>query len=203
MVRRWMTGLRLGNLSARVVERAEAVAAERTEEQPGINSASFSIRRAVPRDVRVLAGLWREMMDFHQRIDPAFEFGAGAQAGIERHLAETIRSNGGRIFVADIGDRIVGYVLGEIQERKPIYPSGRYGFISDLAVTEEWRRRGVGRALVTSLLSWFGEHGVTAIELFVLETNPVSTVFWESMGFRHYLRLLRRSTSQTGPGGAT
>ena len=196
MVRKWISTFRL----------AQPDRTERPTERPRDPSCDvpsveeeFRIRMATVRDVRVLAGLWREMMEFHRSLDPAFQFGPEAQTTIERHLRETIRSTGGCVFIAESGHRIVGYVLGEVQERKPIYPAGRYGFISDLAVTEARRRQGIGRALVEALLSWFKRHGVTAIELFILETNPVSTAFWESMGFRHYLRLLRRDLSGAAP----
>ena len=134
MVRRWMSGLRVAHLSPRVEDRTDRPVQATPEGSTDDGADSFEVRRAVPRDVRMLAELWREMMAFHRRIDPAFEFGPGAQTGIERHLHETIRSSGGRVFVAVARDRIIGYVLGEIQERKPIYPAGRYGFISDLAV---------------------------------------------------------------------
>jgi GNAT superfamily N-acetyltransferase len=188
MVRRWISNLRL----AQPLDLEPEVPVQ--GESPVVASATnpFTIRRATAKDVRSLAGLWREMMEFHRTIHPAFQFGPEAQKSIERHLLDTIRSTGGRIFVADADGEIVGYTLGEIQDRKPIYPAGRYGFVSDLVVTEAWRRRGVGRLLVTTILDWFHQYGVTAIELFVLESNPVSTAFWESMGFRHYLRLLRK-----------
>lgn len=198
MVRRWMTGLRFAHLSPRVEDRTEEPVQMTLESSPRSDTDAVVIRRAVPRDVRVLAGLWREMMEFHRKLDPAFEFGPAAQTGIEKHLSETIRSTGGRVFVASAGGRMIGYILGEIQERKPIYPLGRYGFISDLSVTSAWRRRGVGRALVNTLMAWFHEHGVTAIELFILENNDVSTAFWQSVGFRHYLRLLRHDVMQVG-----
>jgi ribosomal protein S18 acetylase RimI-like enzyme len=193
MVRKWMSSLRMAQLAPREPGAHQSHA--RTRAAPADATTAFTIRRAVPKDVRTLAVLWREMMEFHRSLDPAFEFGSGAQASIERHLRETMRSTGGGVYVAEAGGHVIGYVLGEIQERKPIYPAGRYGFISDLAVTEGWRRRGVGRSLVGALMGWFQQHGVTAIELFILETNPVSTAFWESMGFRHYLRLLRRDAT--------
>jgi ribosomal protein S18 acetylase RimI-like enzyme len=196
-----MTNLRTIQLAPRQGSNVERDQAER-EAGPEGTGREFRIRRALIHDVRLLAVLWREMMEFHRRLDPAFEFGPDAQASIERHLAETIRSAGGRIFVAEAEGRLIGYVLCEIQERKPIYPAGRYGFISDLAVTLRWRRRGVGRQLVTHVMRWFRENGVTAIELFVLESNQASTAFWESMGFRHYLRLLRcdiRATPDAAP----
>jgi GNAT superfamily N-acetyltransferase len=155
----------------------------------------FVIREAHRRDVPELVALWQQMMDYHSSFDRRFRFTGGVRREIERHLTESLRSRGARIIVAEAEGRVVGYILGEVHQRKPIYPVGVYGFVSDLSVTEAWRRRGVGRALVEEMLAWFRRQGVTAIELFVLEANPVSTAFWQAMGFGAYLRMLRMDLS--------
>ena len=152
----------------------------------------LTIREAQRRDVGVVSDLWQEMMDYHSAYDGRFRFTGGVRRELERHHQESLRSKAARIFVAEAEGRLVGYILGEIHERKPIYPAGRYGFISDISVTAAWRRRGVGRRLVEKLDGWFRFECVTSVELFVLEANPVSNAFWESMGFGSYLRLVRR-----------
>jgi GNAT superfamily N-acetyltransferase len=132
------------------------------------------------------------MMEFHSVYDPRFRFAPAAQRELERHLVETTRSRDARILLAEADGRVIGYVLGEVHKRKPLYPMGCYGFISDISITEAWRRRGVGRTLVENLVEWFRMKGVTAIELFVAEANPISMAFWDSMGFGEFLRLRRR-----------
>ena len=153
------------------------------------------MREANRKDVPAIAALWKEMMDLHRTFDARFEFAPNVMREVERHLVATIRSSGGRVFVAEAQGQVVGYILGEVHIRKPIYPPGTYGFISDLSVTAAWRRQGIGRALVETLMAWFKRAGVTAVELFVAEANPVSQQFWERMGFKHYLRLLRYEDS--------
>ena len=111
MVRRWVSSLRLAQ--APPPERDASSTFESDREGLGENHLTpFDIRRAVPKDVKALAGLWREMMEFHRSLDPAFQFGTDAQASIERHLAETVRSGGGRVFLAEADGRIIGYILG-------------------------------------------------------------------------------------------
>jgi ribosomal protein S18 acetylase RimI-like enzyme len=92
--------------------------------------------------------------------------------------------------------------VGEVHARRPIYPVGTYGFISDICVTAGWRRRGVGRALVGALDAWFAPQKVTSVELFAAALNPESIAFWRSMGYTDYLRLMRRDvdTEQQEPG---
>jgi ribosomal protein S18 acetylase RimI-like enzyme len=156
----------------------------------------YTIREANRRDIAAVVALWKEMMDFHLAYDPRFRFAPDAEREFARHVHATLRSSGARVFIAESGGETIGYILGEIHRRKPIYPIGNYGFISDIAVTERWRRRGVGRALVQSLFTWFRRQGVTAIELFVAEANPISTAFWRGLGFGDYLLLLRKDVEQ-------
>ena len=138
-----------------------------------------------------MTALWQEMMDFHGAIDGRFCFEPGAVREFERHFQATLRCRESRLLVAEAGGQVVGYILGEIHSRKPIYPVGRYGFISDISVSAAVRRRGIGRALATGMFDWFRLQRVTAVELFAAEANPASLAFWRSLGFNDFLRLMR------------
>ena len=155
-----------------------------------------TIREAGRRDVPAVAALWQEMMDYHSRFDARFRFAPTARRDVERHILETLRSRSARVFVAEADGRVIGYILGEIHARRPIYPVGTYGFIADISVTESHRRSGVGRALVETMLAWFTREKATAVELFVADANPTSMAFWRAMGFGEYLRLLRRELGE-------
>ncbi len=160
---------------------------------PPINISSVpSVREALRRDVPALMALWNEMMEFHSGIDPRFKISGNYHRELERHFVESMRSGVSRLFVMELEGKIVGYILGELHQRKPIYPAGNYGFISDLCVSSEYRRRGFGRKLVEELMQWFESRKVNSIELFLLEANPTSTAFWSTLGFGNYLRLVRK-----------
>jgi len=151
-----------------------------------------AIRQATPRDLPSLVSLWQEMMDYHRAYDPRFRFSPNAQREVEKHLLDTLRSRAARIFVADVEGRVIGYILGEVHARRPLYPVGTYGFISDICVASAWRRRGVGRSLVRALDAWFASQKVTSVELFAASLNPDSAAFWIVLGYKDYLRLMRR-----------
>lgn len=154
----------------------------------------YSIRPAQRSDIRAITDLWLEMMAHHRERDPRFRFGPNAQRDLEQHLHATIRSRQALICVAVVGPHVVGYVLAELHSRRPTYPVGTYGFISDLCVTKCWRCRGIGRMLVERCMDWFQKKGVTAVELFVADMNPSSVEFWRKLGWTDYLRLMRLDT---------
>ena len=163
------------------------------------NANGFGIREARRQDVSAVSALWKEMMDFHLARDARFKFESGAVREFEQHFLSTLRSRDAQIFVAESHGQVVGYILGEMHSRKPLYPIGKYGFISDLSVRANHRRIGIGRALADRLMEWFRKKGATAIELFIAESNPVSDAFWKSIGFEGFLRLSRLElTGQTG-----
>lgn len=166
-----------------------------------VGPAGYAVREARRTDIPDIVALWTEMMDFHSVYDHRFRFLPNAQRSVEQHLAASLRSRGARIVVAEARGHVMGYTLGEIHERRPIYPVGIYGFVSDISVNAQWRRQGVGRAMVAALLAWFRECGVTAVELFAAERNPVSVEFWQSMGFADYLRLVRLELADEPPHG--
>src|ERR1043166_8391559 len=107
----------------------------------------FIIREARRHDGPAVAALWKEMMDLHGALDGRFRFESGATREFERHFMATIRSRDARVLVAESRDQVVGYILGEIHDRKALYPAGRYGFIYDISVSAGCRKQGMGKAL--------------------------------------------------------
>lgn len=155
------------------------------------------IREAKRQDIPSIRTLWQEMMDHHGTLDGRFRFSPDAPREFERHITQTLRCREMRVLVAEADGRVVGYILGEVHDRKAIYPVGRYGFITDVCVTASFKRNGIGRTLYLELLAWFNRENVTAIELYAAERNLASTAFWRSMGFSDYLRLMRRELKPT------
>jgi GNAT superfamily N-acetyltransferase len=163
-------------------------------------SCPFIIRDARREDTDTIVALWREMMDEHADLDSRFRFSPDAEVEFARHVRRSMRSSGAHLFVGVYGGSVIGYVFGEMQSRPPIYPTGRYGFISDLCVTKRFRRNGLGRALTERMLRWFSAEGATAVELFAADRNEVARAFWASMGFEPFLQMLRIELDRAGPG---
>ncbi len=62
-------------------------------------------------------------------------------------------------------------------EAKPIYS------FSDLYVTQEARRSGVGRMLLLAAQTYSSEHGRSKMDLTTAKTNKVAQVAYESLGW--------------------
>lgn len=157
-------------------------------------TGQFVVREARMADRYAIGALWRELMTMHRQLDPRFVIAPEGEERYVRHVHEMMRIRNARVLVAESIElkTPVGYLLGELQSRPPMALPGLYGFVSDIYVTEAWRRNGVGRALVEEMANWFRQRKTTAIELYVAEANPAALAFWEAMGLHPFLRLMHK-----------
>ena len=83
--------------------------------------------------------------------------------------------NPGFCFLARDGEKIIGAVLGS--------HDGRRGFINHMAVSNEYRNKGIGRILVHNVIESLKSIGIKKILIFVLKSSPDAQAFWKHMGF--------------------
>lgn len=161
----------------------------------------FRVRDARRTESGFLAGMWRELMRLHSELDTRFTVSAEGENLYKRHLDEMIRSREGRVLVAEANSTglPVGFLLLEIHARSPLASGGAYGLISDIYVSPEWRRQGVGRALVADAVRWFTERKVGSIQLYVAVANPEALTFWQSVGMSTYMQVLQMDVAKTEP----
>jgi RimJ/RimL family protein N-acetyltransferase len=110
-------------------------------------------------------------------------------AQLARYVESSKQPNARVIWAADSGGEHVGHV--EISQIWP-YLSSR---LSRVLVAPDYRRRGVGSAMIGRALSFsFREHHVSRIDLGVSATNTGAIACYERLGFTHV---------GTWPGGIT
>ncbi|HEX5494362.1 MAG TPA: GNAT family N-acetyltransferase [Mycobacteriales bacterium] len=120
--------------------------------------------------------------DIHRAIEECF---ADNRTGyVARSLSEYRRdvrrrqSDTGLWVVAWDGDQVAGVVINEIR------PNGT-GLTPWVAVREPWRRRGLGRALMSTGLARLSERGVTSTDLSTVAESPHgSLALYQSLGYR-------------------
>jgi len=79
-------------------------------------------------------------------------------------------------MVAELGERIVGFMIYELHRNKI--------HVLDFAVHPELRRHGVGRQMVSKLAGKLSSQRRNRIALFVRETNLPAQFFFRVVGFR-------------------
>ena len=145
------------------------------------------IREANERDVLGMVELWKELMDFHRRLDSIFTVRAQADERFAEFVGGNIASDDACVLVAEEDGSVVGYCQVKILEYPPVLEMARYGHIQDLAIRQECRRRGIGAGLVRAARQWFSRKGIHRIEVRYSARNALAEAFWKNTGFEPYL----------------
>lgn len=157
-----------------------------------------SVREATHRDIDRVVELWAEHVDFHGNLDPRFNRSEGSKGGFRDHLQENLGRAEFLLLVAEAENEIVGFLHGELLQHPPCFSDRTHGFISDLAVSNQWQRAGFGTALLEAGMAWFSGNGVSTVELKVLMSNPKAMGFWKRAGFEAYMQTFRAVTRRKG-----
>jgi GNAT superfamily N-acetyltransferase len=148
------------------------------------------IRQARAKDADAILLLWQEMMAFHAARESFFTISPQGPGNFLKWIRERIRKAGTRVVVAEAGGRLTGYCLAVLTCYPPVFLQADYCEIYDLAVSDTFRRSGVGRALFQDVKTWSAGKGITRIEARVALANELSTPFWRAMGLRPYMESL-------------
>jgi len=158
-----------------------------------VDQVTTVIRLLKPEDADAVAHLWESLVAYHRELDaslpPAAPQGARRYA---RRLIDRVDDPMSRVLVAEVDGKVVGYVLGVVVDLAPeMFSQEPSGFLADIYVDAEYRRAGVGRALVEGLVAWFHERGLHYYEWHVAARNEDSLAFWRSMGGREVMLRMR------------
>lgn len=88
------------------------------------------------------------------------------------------------LVLAMAGDTPVGYGLAFDVAEHPFMPEWqRAGYITQLCVSSDHRRRGVGQRLVDYIVEWLASRGVARVLLNVVPDESAAERFWREQGF--------------------
>jgi ribosomal protein S18 acetylase RimI-like enzyme len=163
----------------------------------GRDVVDVNIRPAAASDADAIAGLWQALVDFHHTLDedlPGAAFN-GAQR-YARRLVQHLDDPFTRALVAEREGRVIGYVLGMVIDLVPdVFDQEPAGFLADIYVHPDFRRVGIGRALVTAWLDWLRGQRVRYFDWHVAAKNQEALAFWRTMGGRDVMIRMRADLS--------
>lgn len=156
----------------------------------------MEITKATDAHIPEIVEVWKEFMDFHKDIDPNLAMSKNGHLKFADHLRDLIEAEENHILVVLDKNRVVGYSLSQVRKNTPVFERETIGLISDMAVTSDYRRQGIGEKMLRIILEWFAVQGIDRIELSVIARNQVGYSFWKKHGFKDYLHRLYLETSQ-------
>jgi GNAT superfamily N-acetyltransferase len=134
----------------------------------------YSIRPATVVDVPVIFELIQALAEYEQLTHLV----TGSARDLENHLFG--EKPYAEALVAEAGDRVMGFALYFWNYSTFLAKPGIY--LEDLFVLPEYRRQGIGKALLTRLAQVAIARGAGRLEWSVLDWNQPAIDFYERLG---------------------
>lgn len=101
----------------------------------------------------------------------------------------------GIVHVATVNGSIAGYIVGSLG--LSIEAGGRFLLVDELYIAPTWRRRGLARALLASILPYAQAQRCRIVELEVGWENDRARTWYERLGFEQHRRFFCSTTIET------
>jgi len=149
------------------------------------------IRTATAQDIPAIMALYPDFFLVHEALQPQFFRSAQQDSSF---LEKTVASENSDLLVAVKADEILGFALLQTRETPPFgcLVEYRYAYLLDLCVAPEYRRNGIGAALMAAAEQWTKERALAYLELDVLTNNERALGVYERSGFAPVRQCMRK-----------
>jgi GNAT superfamily N-acetyltransferase len=133
------------------------------------------IRPAGPGDEREMMAVYRSA---YKGLE---EYAYTEPMDIKRYIEWLRKGDPDGLMVAELNGKIVGFAgvhLGWHDKR-----IGMTAELHELVVAEEWKGKGIGKALMMAVLSYARSHGYSRVSLWVGEGNTYAQQWYKGFGF--------------------
>lgn len=151
-----------------------------------MNQRQPQIRPAVIQDYNSLCDLMRIVDQLHSDHFPdRYKVPEEHNVRSLEYIRETILSPNSRIFIAESGKMLVGFIVVLLVETSdfPILVKRKFAVIDNIGVNPENRKQGIATALMISAEEWAKEKGAQSLELNVYLFNTAAQHLYEKLGY--------------------
>ena len=147
------------------------------------------VREYRDEDAAQLRECFVELQEYERRMDGLLAEGESVAGRYLEFMLARCAETAGRVFVAEAGGRVVGFVSvwARMKSRAIEEREYEYAYVSDLVVLDGHRGRGLGRALLRSAEEHARREGATLLRIAVLARNAGALSLYESFGFERRL----------------
>ena len=146
--------------------------------------SAIRVRRAAPHDQAALGRFGADLMRLHHKSDSRrFISTPNPEEGYGRFLVSQLSDPDSLVMVAE-GEDVVGYIFATIEDTSWMDLRGPCGYIHDIYVQEDIRRRGAGAALLLAAIDWIHSRNRRQVVLMTKSGNHAARRLFERTGFR-------------------
>ncbi|MDG3088158.1 GNAT family N-acetyltransferase [Vibrio hannami] len=151
-----------------------------------------TIRPARITDLEELNHQMYLLHQYHHEMEPE-HFKTPEEVQLEKNISSYLDEPECLIFVAEIDNKIVGFITGHFCELvSVISKSVQMGSIDELYVSPEYRNRGVAQRLFSRMENMFEDYGVKQVFVEVWDFNQAAVHFYKKMKFKSHILYLRK-----------
>ncbi|MGE0722951.1 MAG: GNAT family N-acetyltransferase [Alphaproteobacteria bacterium] len=141
------------------------------------------------RDRSALVDFAAAVQDFERAFTPSLRPGADIGVAYIDYLLDRARQADGLVLVAREDARPVGFIAGWIEVDNDWLveeAARRHGYVSDLFVVEDRRRRGIARALMEAVEAALREKGCRRLRICSKALNAGAIAAYRRAGYAPY-----------------
>jgi ribosomal protein S18 acetylase RimI-like enzyme len=149
---------------------------------------SILVRRAGMADAETISRLNADVQALHAAALPGWFKPASASTLPPAEAAALIGGPDSLVFLAELGSEPAGYAYAEVIRRpeEPWREAFEMVYLEHISVRPEFRRKGVGAALLGAWRAGAAELGITLLGLDVWSFNEEARRFFRRHGFTAY-----------------
>ena len=158
------------------------------------NHQSIIIRSATLADYDGMRVLLAEVDELHRFSLPWMFQKPAVEARPREFFEQLLDDQDCAVLVAEANHQLVGMATALLRASPTfaLFITQRWGVLDNIAVSNGWRRRGIGTALIRDAERWAKLQGANWLELGVYEFNQEARAFYTSLGYLPVSTKLRK-----------
>ena len=147
----------------------------------------MKIRPVKKEEISLLIKFEQELVEFERPFDSTLK-----DEKISYYdISSKINSKDSCVLIAEVNDEIVGSGFLDIVKAKPFLKHNYFGSLGFFYVKQEWRGRGINKAILKELVKWAKKRNVYEIRLQVYDKNTDAKSVYFKYGFEPTLLEMR------------
>ena len=148
-------------------------------------TGEVTIRTATMEDFTAVCQWLHELDELHVRLRPDVFQPFNGPTRPREVIAQFIDEDDGEIFLANVGNDIVGLATIQVRDRAdaPMFWPRQNAVIDNLVVSQKFQRLGIGKKLLDCAVEWTRSRKIPRIDINVWSDNKTGMSFFTANGF--------------------
>lgn len=158
-----------------------------------VNKRNIKIRKATSRDIPTLLLFNREIQDYHHSFDKRYLESKKSENSIKKYLSASLKRKNNYYYILEVDGNPVGFFSVSINKLGFPFVNEKIGHLTTAYVRKEYRKLGLGKLALKTILVLLEKMKIKEIELSVDAKNLTGIKVWESLGFSEFRkRMLKK-----------